>query len=830
MASGDTANTPEGSRSFLVDEAAFEERFLRCGVCHEKFDQAEHTPKSLPCNHTFCTTCLTQIYDHANGQPENTEWVYRLRQMDGLLKCPTCRVEIHLQRDDITELPNDHRIFQMTDFISQAMAKTSNLCAKHESQPLNFFCKKCMTPICRDCTVLDHKETDGHVIIDLADAMRENSAVFTDVENRSKQYLEKMKRRSDHLGNASKRLDMLERKLKQQVRENFIEYKLLLDKRQEYLNATISQIIKEHKTKINNQFANICGHGTELQKLYDLLKASKSSNDIRKILSICQQIKDREDVFKESATKDDTELFQSCEFEAVNEGTFLSDLSGLGEVRSRADPGLKLTVSVKELQDLEQEQERERQRYRELFSPEIDRQASHPMTGDDPDDDDEDLDYHERFLPGSILAELFSSQILTADDEGGRREEGRNSARRSTRHGRRPRDTNSSQVSMLFGQTPEGVNPLARGSAPAALRPEAGPQTHRHRLVYNPTILRHHLQDTAPTPPPHPAPTMEGPMLNAHTEMTLSKDLEETFLTCSICGEPFNQSDRSPKLLTCNHTFCQMCLVTQSGGRGDLYCPMCRAVTHLSGDVCKLPVDHKVNQIRDCVDDIKHQQKNICPQHEFQYLSFFCQKCFVPVCRDCTVLDHTTDKGHVICDVKSALKSYSDLMDAAEKSAQLTLEKMAAEKEKHEQEVVAMENMKEEVTNEIVAKFSELHQYLEQRQSSLIAEVNTFVDHATAGEQTRGEIVGAKRRQLEDLLKEFQASRQNKVTAKIFRGLRQIREVSEAHLELLDILQDPDKRCSFEACKEEELICHLTDFGEVRAALKTDMVKPGDQN
>ncbi len=37
-------------------------------------------------------------------------------------------------------------------------------CSKHAQQPMSFFCKKCGFAICRDCTVLDHRDADGHAI------------------------------------------------------------------------------------------------------------------------------------------------------------------------------------------------------------------------------------------------------------------------------------------------------------------------------------------------------------------------------------------------------------------------------------------------------------------------------------------------------------------------------------------------------------------------------------------------------------------------------------------------------------------------------------------
>ena len=282
--------------------------------------------------------------------------------LDGALKCPTCRVEIFLARNKIKELPNDHRVIQMMDFLSQAVSKSHNVCGKHERQPLNFFCKKCLVPVCRDCTVLDHKESEGHQITDVSEALNENSAQFTEIENKSRQTLEKMKARSDSLANASKHLDILERRMKSEIKETFIEYRLLMEKRQEAMINQVSTIVKDQKALINTKFVDVCEHGTQLQKLYDEFKTSRNSNDIRKVFTINQEMKDHENQFLEVANQEDGDLFQSCEFEATNEGAFLTDMSCLGEVRKRPDLNLKEPVPAHQLRYLDMEEQRERQR------------------------------------------------------------------------------------------------------------------------------------------------------------------------------------------------------------------------------------------------------------------------------------------------------------------------------------------------------------------------------------------------------------------------------------------------------------------------------------
>ncbi|KAH9519290.1 hypothetical protein Btru_075189 [Bulinus truncatus] len=450
-----SASAQETSRSLVVDEAVFEEQFLRCPVCHEKYNQDDLAPKSLPCNHTFCLPCLIQIYDHS--QPGRGLGHLHHDSHDGTLKCPSCRVEIFLNRDKIKDLPNDHRVVQMMDFFTQAVSRSQQVCAKHDGQPVNFFCKKCLVPVCRDCTVLDHKETDGHHIADISAAMQEKSTEFTSVENKSKEVLEKMKRRSDALANASKRLDILEREIKLQIKDAFIEYRLLLEKRQEALTQMATQIIKDQKYKINTTFVSVCESGAQLQKLYDDFKTCRENKDVRKIFSIVQQIKDGESSYGEVANLDDRDLFVSCEFDPQNEGCFLSDLSGLGEVRSKTDPSLRETIGAQQLLLLEMEEQRERARLREI--DELEQQAQmhvrnllsgssqrHENFRSDSNTDSDDDGGFAFPIPSGLL--FNDSQEYMDEGDGSFRYSTGSSHRRI----RRARDTNSSQVASSISQ------------------------------------------------------------------------------------------------------------------------------------------------------------------------------------------------------------------------------------------------------------------------------------------------------------------------------------------------------------------------------------------
>ena len=113
------------------------------------------------------------------------------------------------------------------------------------------------------------------------------------VEEQCRQTLERMKSRSDALANASKRLDIQERQLRSEIKETFIEYRLLLEKRQEALTQELQQRVRDQKALINTRFVHVCEHGTQLQKLFDSFSKAKSANDVEQLFNLHKEIKVR---------------------------------------------------------------------------------------------------------------------------------------------------------------------------------------------------------------------------------------------------------------------------------------------------------------------------------------------------------------------------------------------------------------------------------------------------------------------------------------------------------------------------------------------------------
>ena len=69
-----------------------------------------------------------------------------------------------------------HQILSMAEVQkigSKALAKPS-FCAKHTSETLKLFCETCQETVCRDCTIVDHREHKYNFVADVSEGMRKD--------------------------------------------------------------------------------------------------------------------------------------------------------------------------------------------------------------------------------------------------------------------------------------------------------------------------------------------------------------------------------------------------------------------------------------------------------------------------------------------------------------------------------------------------------------------------------------------------------------------------------------------------------------------------------
>ena len=122
-------------------------------------------------------------------------------------------------------------------------------------------------------------------------------------------------------------------------------------------------------------------------------------------------------------------------------------------------------------------------------------------------------------------------------------------------------------------------------------------------------------------------------------------------LSCGVCFEPYDSSSHLPKMLLCQHTFCNSCierLINESNLYSDTFeCPVCR--TQISSDEVRINL-----AVKDIVEAAltKEKAKQFCPKHPAKECQIICTDCLQFLCGVCTIKgDHV---GHTVDDIDEA--------------------------------------------------------------------------------------------------------------------------------------------------------------------------------
>lgn len=75
-------------------------------------------------------------------------------------------------------------------------------------------------------------------------------------------------------------------------------------------------------------------------------------------------------------------------------------------------------------------------------------------------------------------------------------------------------------------------------------------------------------------------------MVSFVTEMDSSVPEFEELMLCGYCKQKFNDTDQSPKLLSCKHYFCLQCMRTSLAKGQELYCVYCWKCTDIGISSC----------------------------------------------------------------------------------------------------------------------------------------------------------------------------------------------------------------------------------------------------
>ena len=261
---------------------------VTCCVCLEVYKH----PKSLSCQHAFCTQCIDQLLVDNVGE-------YKI-------KCPSCRKTTPLPKDGSTaSLPPAFHINAMIELYETSKAAPPVLeqvakytqCPKHH-RDMEMFCEECQQVVCAVCIIREHSNHTCDLI----------TAAFPKYQQEIEGHLGELKQAIGNALTAKDNLDTLENDIRAQAENTRskinIHVQMIIEKVQKYsreMKETIDRLvdeklklIAEQKEKVGEALLQLTGCEERIEKqLHNGTQESVLQDKPQMITSIkgaCQEI------------------------------------------------------------------------------------------------------------------------------------------------------------------------------------------------------------------------------------------------------------------------------------------------------------------------------------------------------------------------------------------------------------------------------------------------------------------------------------------------------------------------------------------------------------
>ncbi|KAI8489503.1 hypothetical protein Bbelb_326700 [Branchiostoma belcheri] len=200
-------------------------------------------------------------------------------------------------------------------------------------------------------------------------------------------------------------------------------------------------------------------------------------------------------------------------------------------------------------------------------------------------------------------------------------------------------------------------------------------------------------------------------------------------LSCSICLELFTR----PKVLPCQHTFCQDCLQDHASRRAPFQCPNCRQQVGLPRQgVAGLPDSHIVANLCErlqnqaTVSEETRESGNRCRFHPSEEVRLYCKQCKVPVCHECFEESHDE---HPTMSLRKAIQQHRGPVQALITEGRNILESYCSFVRGLRDEEKKLNDQKQQTDKTIEDAYrhacNEIYQMLTEEKDNLLSEVET---------------------------------------------------------------------------------------------------------
>ncbi|XP_060076451.1 tripartite motif-containing protein 54-like [Ylistrum balloti] len=322
----------DDKRNIFLEEDRFLETFLRCLICRELYNITERPPKILPCHHTLCQQCTLKLFE---GEVD-----YQKAQTHGFVPlavsvvCPTCRKHFITQEAGVRQLPTDHRVVQLIDFVKNTDIQIIQYCEKHQHQHLNFFCECCCCLVCRDCTILDHKESDGHTVLDIEAAKNKYIQILDEAMAELQSQNTALKEKRAAVEKVIESINKEEEELSENIKESFIRLRKLLEEREKELLGMAQLTVDAEKLKLKEKVDEIDNRCKVLDSKYDEIKSSKAENKVEKLFMAQEGTKSTKELPPISIADVDSSVQTQFTFNDKDEKYLSNRIKNYGEVET----------------------------------------------------------------------------------------------------------------------------------------------------------------------------------------------------------------------------------------------------------------------------------------------------------------------------------------------------------------------------------------------------------------------------------------------------------------------------------------------------------------
>ncbi|XP_062590651.1 uncharacterized protein LOC134252241 [Saccostrea cucullata] len=151
------------------------ESVTKCSICMNKF----RNPKSLPCLHTFCMSCLSRYVTQFIQEDKAVKW--------SGFPCPTCRTTA-IPTDTTVDasmwaeqFPTNNFILSVMDMVSFDKAeKTCEPCDRQHKKGVkaDMWCKHCKVCLCRNCLSFHNAMFPDHGPVSITKVTREPTTLW----------------------------------------------------------------------------------------------------------------------------------------------------------------------------------------------------------------------------------------------------------------------------------------------------------------------------------------------------------------------------------------------------------------------------------------------------------------------------------------------------------------------------------------------------------------------------------------------------------------------------------------------------------------------------